>query len=110
MINVVVRVEKPYAKKPPLASGLFVTADIKGRTLHNAAVIPRSALHQNNVVWIVDMGGQLRFREVDVALVQGDEAIVRAGLAYGERVVITPIKAVTNGMAVRIRQARETMP
>ncbi|NVL91064.1 MAG: efflux RND transporter periplasmic adaptor subunit, partial [Desulfobacterales bacterium] len=101
MIHVVVRVEKPYAKKPPLAAGLFVTVDIKGRTLLNAAIIPRSALHQGNVVWVVDKDGRLCFRKVDVAIVQGDDAVVQAGLNSGERVVITPLKAVTDGMAVR---------
>ena len=101
MINVVVQVEKPYAKKPPLAVGLFVTIDIEGRTLHKAAIIPRSALHQDNTVWVVDKDDRIRFRKVAVALLQGDEAIIMDGLEDGERLVITPLKAVTDGMAVR---------
>jgi len=107
MINVVVRVEKPYSKRPPLAVGLFVTTDIEGRTLPNAAVIPRSALHQDDIVWVVNNDNRLHLREVDVARVQGDEAIVQAGLEDGERVVITPLKAVTDGMAVRTAPERE---
>jgi RND family efflux transporter MFP subunit len=101
MINVVVRVERPYANKPPLAVGLFVTVDIKGRTLPNVAIIPRSALHQGNVVWVVDKDGRLRFRKVDVARIQGDDVMVQAGLGGGEMVVITALKAVTDGMTVR---------
>ncbi|PXF56214.1 MAG: hypothetical protein C4B58_14280 [Deltaproteobacteria bacterium] len=101
MINVVVQVEKPYAKKPPLAVGLFVTVDIEGCTLPKAAIISRSALHQGDTVWIVDKDNRIRFRKVDVALFQGDEAIVRDGIEDGERLVITPLKAVTDGMAVR---------
>jgi len=108
MINVVVRVDNPYAKKPPLAVGLFVSVEIKGRSLPKAAVIPRSALHQDNVVWIVDDGGRLRFRKVDVARIQGDRAIVRAGLENGAKVIITPLKAVTDGMAVRVGEVKET--
>ena len=107
MINVVVRVEKPYSKRPPLAVGLFVTTDIEGRTLPNAAVIPRSALHEDDIVWVVDNDNRLHLREVDVARVQGDEAIIQAGLEDGERVVITPLKAVTDGMAVRAAPERE---
>jgi RND family efflux transporter MFP subunit len=106
MIDVVVRVEKPYAKKPPLAVGLFVTVDIEGRSLSNAAIIPRSALHEDDIVWVVDESSRLRFRKVDVARVYGDEAVVRAGLEDGERVVITPLKAVTNGMSVRIGEVK----
>jgi RND family efflux transporter MFP subunit len=107
MINVVVRVEKPYSKRPPLTVGLFVTTDIEGRTLPSAAVIPRSALHEDDIVWVVDNDNRLHLREVDVARVQGDEAIIQAGLEDGERVVITPLKAVTDGMAVRTAPERE---
>jgi RND family efflux transporter MFP subunit len=102
MINVVVRVEQPYAKKPPLPVGLFVIVEIEGRTLPDAAVIPRSALHQDDVVWVVDNDDRLHFREVDVARVQGDEVMVEDGLKDGEMVVITPLEAVTDGMAVRV--------
>ncbi|MBW2195281.1 MAG: efflux RND transporter periplasmic adaptor subunit [Deltaproteobacteria bacterium] len=101
MINVVVEVKEPYAKMPPLAMGLFVTVDIKGRTLSNAATIPRSALHQANLVWTVDQESRLRFREVEVALIQGSEAVIRTGLKNGDRLVTTPLKTVTDGMKVR---------
>jgi RND family efflux transporter MFP subunit len=107
MINVIVRVEEPYAKKPPLAVGLFVTVDIEGRTLPDAALIPRSALRERNVVWIVDNDNRLRFREVEVARVKGDEALVTAGLKNGEEVVITLLKAVSDGMAVRTASTGE---
>ena len=101
MINVVVRVEEPYAKKPPLAMGLFVSVDIKGRRLPDAAVIPRAALRQGNVVWVVDDSGLLRFRKVDVARFQGSKVIVRQGLKDGEEVAFSPLKAVSDGMTVR---------
>jgi RND family efflux transporter MFP subunit len=107
MINVVIRVEKPYAKKPPLAVGLFVKVDIQGRTLPNATIIPRSALHQDNVVWVVDEHGRLQFHKVDVARVQGDEVMVEAGLKDGEKVVISPLKAVTDGMVVHTKLVKE---
>ena len=102
MIHVVVRVDKPYARKPPLVFGLFVTVEIEGRNLHNCTVIPRGALHQGNVVWVLDQESRLRFRKVEVARVQGDEVIVTKGLEDGEAVVTTPLKAVTDGMTVRM--------
>jgi membrane fusion protein, multidrug efflux system len=101
MINVVVRVKKPYARKPPLAAGLFVTVDIKGRRLSDAAIIPRSALHEGHVVWVVTKDGRLSFREVDVGRIQGERVLVRSGLKDGERLVITSLKAVTEGMVIR---------
>ena len=102
MVNVVVRVEKPYATKPPLVAGLFVTVQIKGHTLENAAVIPRSALRENNIVWVVEDGGQLKFRNVVVARLGTNQAILRSGLENGDLVVTSGLKAVTDGMQVRI--------
>jgi multidrug efflux pump subunit AcrA (membrane-fusion protein) len=102
MIHVVVRVEEPYAKNPPLIFGLFVTVDIEGTTLPDAALIPRAALHQGDVVWVIGDNSRLRFRNVEVARFQGDEVVVSKGLKNGETVVTTPLKAVTDGMVVRV--------
>jgi len=102
MVQVVVRVQKPYARKPPLAAGLFVTVEIQGRTLENASVIPRAALRNNHTVWVVDPAGQLVFRRVDVARLGTNQAILRSGLKDGERVVTSGLKVVTDGMKVRV--------
>jgi RND family efflux transporter MFP subunit len=102
MIHVVVLVDKPYARKPPLVFGLFVTVEIEGRKIEKAAIIPRGALHQGNVVWVLDQESRLRFRKVEIARIQGDEVLVTKGLADGETVIITPLKAVTDGMTVRM--------
>ena len=101
MITVIVRVDKPYATKPPLAIGLFVTVDIRGRVLPGASVIPRAALRQGNIVWIVDDAGILHFRAVRIARYQGEEVVVESGIEDGETIVFSSLKAPTDGMAVR---------
>jgi RND family efflux transporter MFP subunit len=107
MVNVVVRVERPYDQKPPLAVGLFVDVEITGRTLPEAVLIPRSALRQGHRVWVVDPNDRLRFREVDVARIEGETVILRSGLRDGERLVTSPLKAVTDGMTVRVMNTGE---
>ena len=107
MINVVVQVEKPYVQKPPLIFGLFVRVEIQGHKVPSAAIIPRAGLHQGNVVWVVNEEGKLHFREVQIARIQGNEVIVKGGLEDGEIVVTSPLKAVTDGMAVRIVREQE---
>lgn len=109
LIHVVVRVIDPYAKKPPLAPGLFVTVDIEGRRLENVSVIPRSALHQDNVVWVVNEEGRLWFRKVHVARISTESIIVESGLADGETVVVSPLNAVTDGMKVSVTLPDEVM-
>jgi hypothetical protein len=106
MINVVIRVNRPYETKPPLAAGLFVTVEIKGRTLENAIMLPRAALRENNVVWVVDKNGQLTFRKVSVARLTPEAALLEGGLKDGEMVVVSSLKAVTDGMRVRFLSAQ----
>lgn len=101
MINVIVRVDNPYASKPPLAVGLFVKVDINGHVLENTAILPRAAIHGDDTVWVFE-DGRLHFRKVDVARFFDDHAMVQDGLKDGDLVVLTPIDAVTDGMAVRV--------
>lgn len=108
LINVVIRVEKPYNTKPPLVVGLFVSVEIQGRRLEDAAVIPRPALRENSIVWVVDKNGLLSFRKVEVARLFPDKIIIKSGLREGEMIVTSQVKAVTDGMRVQIgNYARE---
>jgi RND family efflux transporter MFP subunit len=107
MVNVVLRVERPYDRRPPLALGLFVTVDIEGVTLEGAAIVPRAALREGNLVWVVDGESRLNFRPVDVARIQGEKVLIRHGLRDGEVVVLSPLKAVSDKMAVRVVKEAE---
>jgi RND family efflux transporter MFP subunit len=102
LVGVVVEVAKPYAKLPPLAVGMFVKVEIKGMSLDSATILPRTALHQGNLVWLVDDQGRLRFTKVKVARLQGAQALLSPGLPNGAKVVTSPLKAVSDGMAVRL--------
>jgi RND family efflux transporter MFP subunit len=107
LINVIVQVDDPYAGKPPLAAGLFVKVEIEGRQLENAVIAPRSILRKNDTVWVVDKDGRLWFRPVTVARLLPKSVIVSDGLEMNERVVISPLKAVTDGMQVRVENPAE---
>jgi len=102
MHNVVVQVEKPYASLPPLAAGQFVEIEIYGRTIDYATVIPRTALREGQIVWVVNPEeSRLYFRKVDVARPNHDGLVIEDGLSNNEMVVISPLKAVSDGMKVR---------
>lgn len=101
MVPVVVRVDHPYVTLPPLAAGMFVTVSIKGTTLAAATEVPRSALHGDEV-WLVNDQGKLVFRPVKVVLRQGSRVVIDQGLPDGSRVVLTQLKTVSDGMAVRV--------
>lgn len=103
MVHVVARVMDPYDRRedrPPLAVGMFVQAEIRGRMARGMAVLPRQALRPGDVVWTV-AGGRLTFRDVTVFRVAGDQVLISAGLEQGDRVCLSSLDAATNGMRVR---------
>jgi hypothetical protein len=101
MVNVIVRVERPYDAMPPLAVGLFVRVEIEGKTLPEAIWLPRSSIREGNIVYIVDGESKIRFRQIEIARYDRDEVLVRSGLEKGDLVVISPMKIVTEGMKVK---------
>ena len=85
---------------PPV--GLFMHAEILGRSAGNVVVLPRSALRGGNRMLVVDAGERLRFRSVEVMRIEGEDAYVSAGLDAGDRVCVSPLQAVVDGMRVQI--------
>ena len=109
MVYVVARVKAPYDQgddpnRPPLAVGLFVDANILGHRLENVVVLPPSALRAGNRVLVVDAEDRLHFREVDIHRANAESVVLHSGLAPGERVCISPLDAVVDGMRVRAIQ------
>jgi len=121
MVNVVARVEDPYGRsggpargedgtavavslrrRPPLAVGLFVEAEIQGRRVDGTVTLPRSALRDGDNVLVVDREGRIRFRDVTVLRREGEQVVVGGGLAAGENVVVSPLAAAVDGMKVTI--------
>lgn len=104
MLDVYVRIKKPYQHTPPLAIGLFVDVEFKGPLLANACHIPASALHSNNTVWIVGPKNKIQIRRVSVAQRLPEQVLIANGLANGDRVITTPLAEVRTGLEVRIEK------
>ncbi|MBS3731814.1 MAG: efflux RND transporter periplasmic adaptor subunit [Desulfobacterales bacterium] len=102
MVNVVIRVPDPYASTPPLAPGQFAEVEITGQTIADAALIPVNAIRGENTVWAVNpVYDRLHIREVDIAYMDEQGAVVQSGLKDGEYVAVSSIKGVTEGMKVK---------
>jgi RND family efflux transporter MFP subunit len=115
MARVLVVVEDPLGVKPtaltgaegqpsraslPLLLGAYVRVQIAGSPLPDTTEIPRVALVDDHLVWLV-VDDKLAAREVEVAWRSSDTVLVR-GLRLGDPVVTTPLASPTEGMAVRI--------
>jgi len=115
MVNLVARVPGPYDRgqdpdRPPLMVGLFVEAEIFGKLAGNVAVIPRSAMRGKDQVLVIDAEDRLHFREVGVLRTEPNSVLISRGLADGERVCVSPLDAVVDGMKVRIADEKSAAP
>jgi membrane fusion protein, multidrug efflux system len=109
MIHAVAQVKNPYGRgeddaRPPLAVGLFVSAQIHGRSFPGIVRLPRTALSEQNRVLVVTAENQLYSREVEILHAGRDQVIIRSGLSDGERVCVSPLDVVVEGMKVRVQQ------
>ena len=104
-LHVVAQVDDPFGVrargKTPLKIGQYVTAELAGRELQDALVIPSQAIYQGGYVYVV-VDGVLQRREINVAWQNQDEALIDIGLDGGDLLVLTPLGQVTSGVRVAI--------
>ena len=107
MLGLFARVEDPYRRRPGAAGpvlpmGLYVTAEIPGRELEGVYSLPREALSVDGDLRVVAPDGRLRIREVEILRTSDERVVVGSGLAPGDRVVVSRLETVTEGMRVRV--------
>ncbi len=109
MIHVIAGVDDPYGRNTtekivPLTAGLFVDAEILGNEMEHVYVLPRSVLRSDDTLLIVDADHRLHLRRVTVLRKGREDIVVGEGLHDGERVCLSTLDTVTEGMKVRIFQ------
>lgn len=93
---------------PPV--GLFVSAEIQGKTLQNILEIPRKALIGSNQVMLANANDRLEFRTVTVARMNQDRAVISEGLKSGERIITTRLTAPVEGLLLQIENPETDSP
>ena len=107
-VQTIIRVRQPMEEMVasgeasiPLPIGLYVNADIQGKIVSDIIALPRSVIRNNNQVLVVDAENKMFFREVEIFRLEEDNVLISGGLLPGERICISPIQAVVDGMAVQ---------
>ena len=106
-LHVIVEIDDPFGRErenqAQLKIGQYVTADLPGKTLENAIIVPNHSIYQGSYVYVVEKG-LLQRREIEVAWQNDEDALLGAGLKGGDELVLTPLGQVTSGIRVTIRQ------
>jgi multidrug efflux pump subunit AcrA (membrane-fusion protein) len=84
----------------PMAPGLFVAADIKGRTLADVLAIPAAGLRAGGRVFVMNDDDLLEVRSVIVAHATASIAYLSSGVNEGDRIIVSPIRNPVAGMAL----------
>lgn len=108
VIRCIALVEDPLGRRnsgrAPLLMGMYVQAEIPGRNIEGVVRLPRVAVRNADRVLVVDQTDRLRSRAVEVLRKGADSVWIDAGLEAGERVCVTPIEPVIEGMRVRVQE------
>lgn len=115
MVYLVAHVPKPYERTDhsgghPLAVGMFVAATIRCNPVVDAIVLPASCVAHDGKLFVVDPGGALRPREVEVLRREGTWVVVQGDLSEGESVCATPMDHAVPGLQVEVIESSTPRP
>jgi RND family efflux transporter MFP subunit len=108
MARILVEIKDPLGLKAvdqhrvPLLIGEYVRVEIQGRKLDHVFQISRTALRDNSSVWIATENQTLEIRKVRPVWRDADIVLLQDGLKPQERLIVSDLPAVVEGMSVRV--------
>ena len=104
-LYVVAQVKNPYGRsqnnQPPLKVGMFVKAEIEGKTMKDVFVVPRSALREGRDLLLIDKENRLSRRTVDILWSDRQNIVVGDSLKNGDLLCLTPLPFAADGAGVK---------
>lgn len=100
LIYAVAEVEKPFENG--LRRGMFLEAEIEGKSLKDVYVLPRYALRGSDTIYVVTPENTLITRTVDILKTDAEEAILTGGIQPGDQIATSPVAYFVENMPVEI--------
>ncbi|KTD93878.1 MULTISPECIES: efflux RND transporter periplasmic adaptor subunit [unclassified Pseudoalteromonas] len=108
-LYVVAKIDDPYkstaSNQYPIKIGQYIKAQIAGKTVQNALIIPNSTIYQGTYVYVVE-GDVLKRKDVTFAWQNANQAMIKTGLKANDKLVVTPLGQVSSGTKVSILGAQ----
>lgn len=99
----------PEKQRRPLFSGTYCEVELRGRMIGRALVIPRSALHPGNTVYLMTPEKTLEKRTVQPGPPLESFLLIRKGVKDGETLILSDVIPAVEGMKVRPVNDREAL-
>lgn len=102
-LYVVAQIADPYSSEhsAPVKIGQYVKAQIAGKSIQGALVIPSSAIYQGSYVYVVNDGVLLR-KDIQTRWHNGFDSVIQSGLEFGDQLVLTSLGQVSSGTRVNV--------
>ena len=105
-LYVVARIDNPYGfgsagRASQLKIGQYVTAEIDGRKIEKAIIIPNNTIYQGSYVYVLEDSKIFR-RQVTILWQDNRQALIGEGIEAGELLVVSTIGRVISGTAVKV--------
>jgi RND family efflux transporter MFP subunit len=114
MNYLVASINDPYnlnkSRQNILQFGAYVKADIQGKYLNNATLIPRHLVIDGKVA-LFDKNAKLHFAPVNIVRQQGANVVVSEGLLQGDQLIVSALDYPVDGMKLALlSDENETQP
>lgn len=105
LARILVKVPDPLNKeadptKPDLMIGSVVEVNIEGKPVANVVRLNRDYVRPNNTAWVMK-NGKLEIRNLEIELTDSEYAYIKKGLDHGDKIVISNLSTVAEGVALR---------
>jgi RND family efflux transporter MFP subunit len=84
--------------------GAYASLTLPGPIFTNAIIIPKEALRAGNKIWLLNQGGRLEIRQVEVMGSDGVRVVVGRGLDEQDCIVLSHIASPLAGMELRTKE------
>ena len=91
--------EDPNSDRPPLSIGMFVEAEIEGRSIANAVPLPKQIIYRGDEILVLNANNEIAMHKLTIVQSDGD-SVVAVDIPSGTRVVGTRIGLPVPGMKV----------
>ena len=91
--------EDPNSDRPPLSIGMFVEAEIEGRSIANAVPLPKQIIYRGDEILVLNANNEIAMQKLTIVQSDGD-SVVAVDIPSGTRVVGTRIGLPVPGMKV----------
>ena len=96
--------KKDIKDQPALLIGEYVRIEIQGRELQNVFRIPRTALRDDSMIWVVNKDSNLDIRRVGTLWRDTKTVLLGEGLEPGGQLIVSDLPAPINGMPVQVEK------